>query len=262
MTLYAAFLAKSFRKHLAYRSEVWVRIVISLVWVGIQVAVWRAVLGAGEVAGIDLSDMITYAILRTVMALVLMDGTVADLEQRIQSGDIVVDLIKPVTYPLTLLADGLGRSLFAALFSVLPTFLVAALFFGVQPPASPGHALAFGLGMAVALAISFALACLVAMLAFYFLATFHFRWAFGALRTLFAGTMVPLWFYPEQLRLVAEGLPFQFLAFFPAAAWLGELQGQEIGRGLGLGVLWAAALLGLCWWMWLRITRRLVVQGG
>jgi len=262
MSLYLAMIGKSYRKHLAYRSEVWVRIVIGVVWVGIQVAVWQALIGSGEVDGITLSDMITYAILNTVMALAMMDRSLAELDQKIRSGDIAVDLIKPFHYPLTLVADGLGRSLFSALFSVTPTLGLAALFFRFQAPASVGNAAAFALAFVIALAISFALACLVGMLGFYFLATFHFQWALGALRTLFAGTMVPLWFYPDSLRMLAEGLPFQFLAFFPAATWMGELSGPDILRFLGLGLGWSAALLGLCWWMWSRIVHRLVVQGG
>lgn len=262
MNVYVAMTAKSFRKHLAYRSEVWVRIVIGLLWVGIQVAIWTSLIGAGAVAGITLPDMITYAILNTVMALAMMDRSLADLDQKIRSGDITVELIKPFHFPLTLVADGLGRSLFSALFSVLPTLVLAALAFGFQPPASFGNALAFSIAFCLALAISFALACLVGMLGFYFLATFHFQWALGALRTLFAGTMVPFWFYPDRLRTLAEALPFQFLAFFPAATWIGELSGSEIVRSLGLGVAWSAALLGFCWWMWTRITHRLVVQGG
>jgi hypothetical protein len=31
---------------------------------------------------------------------------------------------------------------------------------------------------------------------------------------------------------------------------------------LALGLAWAVALGGLAWWMWGRITHRLVVQGG
>jgi len=262
MSLYLAMIGKSYRKHLAYRSEVWIRIVIGVVWVGIQVAVWQALIGSGEVDGITLGDMITYAILNTVTALAMMDRTLADLDQKIRSGDIAVELIKPFHFPLTLVADGLGRSLFSALFSVLPTLVLAALFFGFQAPASVGNGLAFAVAFVLALAISFALACLVGMLGFYFLATFHFQWALGALRSLFAGTMVPLWFYPDGLRTLANVLPFQFLAFVSAAIWMGELTGPEIARNLALGIAWAAALLGLCWWLWSRIVRRLVVQGG
>ena len=262
MSVYASFVAKSFRKHLAYRSEVWVRIVISLVWVGIQVAIWQALIGDGRVDGISQEDMITYAIINTVLALVLMERALTDVDQKIRSGDIAVDLIKPVQFPLTVFADQLGRSAFQALFSVIPTVVLAALFFGFQLPASPGNAVAFLAAMVIALAISFAFGCLIVLLAFWFLATFHFQWAFGAFKTLFAGSLVPLWFYPDTLRTTARMLPFQFLGFFPAATWMGQLSTTEILTTLGLGIVWAVVLLGLASWMWSSITHRLVVQGG
>jgi ABC-2 type transport system permease protein len=262
MSLYVAMIGKSFRKHLAYRSEVWVRIVIGVAWVGIQVAIWTSLIGSGAVDGITLPDMITYAILNTVIALAMMDRSLAELDERIRSGDVAVDLIKPYHYPLSLVADGLGRSLFSALFSVLPTLVIAALFFGFQPPASAASGFAFAVAFLLAMAVSFSLACLVGMLGFYFLATFHFQWALGALRTLFAGTMVPLWFYPDGLQMLARALPFQFLAFIPASMWMGQMPNGEMALNLLFGVAWAAALLGLAWWMWSRIVTRLVVQGG
>ncbi len=262
MSVFLAMIGKSFRKHLAYRSEVWVRIVIGVIWVGIQVAVWSSLIGTVEVDGITLPDMITYAILNTVMALAMMDRSLAELDQKIRSGDLAVDLIKPFHYTLTLVAHGLGRSLFSSIFSVTPTLILAALFFGFQAPASFVNAVAYIVAFGIALTISFALACMVGMLGFYFLATFHFQWALGALRTLFAGTMVPLWFFPDSLHTLASALPFQFLAFVPAATWMGQLTATEIARSLALGVFWSAALLGLCWWMWSRIIQRLVVQGG
>jgi ABC-2 type transport system permease protein len=134
--------------------------------------------------------------------------------------------------------------------------------FGFQAPPSIWNAAAFLVSIGLALSISFAFACLIIMFAFYFLATFHFVWTFGAMKSLFAGSLVPFWFYPDELRTVAELLPFQFLGFFPAAAWMGQLSTAEIFRGLALGVIWSIALLGFCSWLWGRITSRLIVQGG
>ena len=262
MSLYLAIIGKSYRKHLAYRSEVWIRIVISILFIGIQVAVWTALIGDGEVDGITRRQMITYAAVYAVSSLALADRVLAEVDQKLRSGDVAVDLIKPYSYPLTLVADQLGRTAFSALFSSLPTVIVAALVFGVSPPPTVWSAVAYAVAFAISLAISFALACLVGMLGFYFLATFHFQWALGALRTLFAGTMVPLWFFPDGLRAIASALPFQFLGFVPGAIWLGKYSATGTVGMLALGLAWAVALGGLAWWMWGRITRRLVVQGG
>jgi ABC-2 type transport system permease protein len=197
-----------------------------------------------------------------VLSLTLIDQSLRDVDQKIKSGDIAVDLIKPVNYLLTVFADQLGRSLFVAIFTMVPTVAIAALMFGFQAPSSIWNAAAFITSFGIPLLISFAFACLIIMFAFYFLATFHFVWTFGAMNSLFAGSLVPLWFYPDELRTVAELLPFQFLGFFPAAAWMGQLSTSEILVGLLLGATWSIALLGFCAWLWARITRRLIVQGG
>ena len=262
MSLYLAMIGKSYRKHLAYRSEVWVRIVISVLFIGIQVALWTALIGSGDVDGITLPDMITYAVVYGMSSLAMADRVLAEVDDKLRTGDVAVDLIKPYSFPLTLVADQLGRSAFAALFTSLPTVIVAALLFGFSLPPSLGSAVAYVAAFPISLAISFALACLVGMLGFYFLATFHFQWALGALRTLFAGTMIPLWFFPDGLRLLASLLPFQFLGFVPGAIWLGAYSGAETVGMLALGLAWAVGLGGLAWWMWSRITHRLVVQGG
>lgn len=260
--MYLAFFRKSFQKHAAYRSDIVLRLGIGLAWMGIQVAIWTALIGSGEVDGITLPTMVTYAVLNSVISVTLVDRMLAEADQKIRSGDIAIDLIKPYHYLLTVFADQMGRSLYVTVFTVLPTAVVAALVFDVQAPASPWHAVAFLLAMLIALTISFAFACMIILLAFYFLATFHFTWTFSALKSLFAGSLVPLWFYPDGLRRVAELLPFQFLGFVPAMIWLGQESGQGIAQVLALGVLWAGVLASLVGWLWSKIVSRLVVQGG
>lgn len=260
--MYLAFFWKSFQKHAAYRSDIVLRLGIGLAWMGIQVAIWTALIGSGEVDGITLPTMVTYAVLNEVISVTLIERALSEADQKIRSGDIAIDLIKPYHYLLSVFADQMGRSLYVTVFTVAPTSIIAAFVFDVQAPASPWHAVAFLLAMLIALTISFAIACMIILLAFYFLATFHFTWMFSALKSLFAGSLVPLWFYPDELRRVAELLPFQFLGFVPAMIWLGQDSGQGITLVLALGVLWAGALASLVRWLWARIVSRLIVQGG
>jgi ABC-2 type transport system permease protein len=260
--MYIAFLWKSFQKHAAYRSDIVLRLLIGIAWIGIQVAIWSALIGSGEIDGIDLPTMITYAVLNSVISLTLVDRALPEADQKIRSGDISIDLIKPYHYLVTVFADQMGRSFYVAVFTVTPTAVVAALTFDVQAPASIWHGAAFLLAMAIALLISFAFACIIILLAFYFLATFHFTWTFHALKSLFAGSLVPLWFYPDGLRQVAELLPFQFLGFVPAMIWIGQEPGRTIASVLSLGLFWSCALAATVAWLWRRIVSRLVVQGG
>lgn len=262
MTLYLAYAAKSFHKNLAYRSEVWLRIVISLIWVLIQVSIWRALLGQGAVNGISIRGMISYAILTSALSMLMVDRAFAEVDEQLRNGDVALHLIRPYQYPLALLADGLGRSAFSFVFSLLPTVVLATIAFGFSLPPTIAHGILFVAACLIALLLSFAIGSIVNMLGFYFLTTWHFQWLMNALKTLFAGVLVPLWFFPRGLRLLAEALPFQFLVFVPASIWIGESGLTDAVLRLLLGLLWTIALLALGWWMWNRITHRLVAQGG
>jgi ABC-2 type transport system permease protein len=259
---YYEFFLKSFKKNFAYRADVWLRVFGNVLGILVQVAIWRAVLGSGSAEGVDLPDMVTYSILTTLVAGLLMMGLYHDADDRLRTGDIAVDLLKPLRYPLYLFADGLGRSAYQALFTVLPTLAVAWPLFGFSPPASPGHALAFLAALAIALSVSYALSYLIALLAFWFLTTMHFRFAVAGFVTAFSGSFLPLWFFPPGWAAVARALPFQYLGFVPAAAYMGEIPVPELGLTLAGGVAWTAALLALAGWLWSASVRRLVVQGG
>ena len=263
MAAYWRFAVCAFSRSLAYRANVYLRVVGSLVTILIQVAIWRSLLGHGAVAGVGLAEMVTYAILSTCVGMAMLSGqTLRTVDQRLRTGDIAVDLIKPVSYPLYLAADGLGSIAFQGLFTVLPTLGIAALFFGLQPPASGAHFLAFVVALLLATGISFAIGYLTALLAFWLLTAFVFEWSIGALVQVFGGAFLPLWFFPPWLAEIAAWLPFRYLYFVPVAVYLGRIPVAELAGTLALGIVWLAALLALAGWLWDRSTRRLVFQGG
>jgi ABC-2 type transport system permease protein len=259
---YVQLFAKSFKAQLAYRSQVWLQVLASIIAIWIQVAIWRALLGNGSASGIHLRDMVTYVVLNAVISAVLLTEMFEEADERIRTGKIAMDLLRPVSYPLYLLAGQLGKAAYRTVFQVGPTVALAALVFGLSWPASPLDAAAFVFAMAVAIAISFAFAYLIALLAFWFLTTLHFEWTFVGLNTLLSGAIVPLWFFPPGWAELARLLPFQFLGFVPAAIYMGKLGTAETWLTLAQGLGWAAALLIIAALLWTASIRRLVIQGG
>ncbi|MBS4203545.1 ABC-2 family transporter protein [Lederbergia citrea] len=166
MKAYAAFSIKSFSTNLAYRSEVWLRTVGNFITIFIQVAIWKAVIGKGSIDGIGIQDMITYSILNTLIYSLLLTNVYRTVDERLRTGGIAIDLIKPLRYPLYLLADRLGNSLYQFVFTVIPTLLITWIYFGITQPYSLHHLLAFLLSISISLTISFALGYLVALIGF------------------------------------------------------------------------------------------------
>jgi ABC-type uncharacterized transport system permease subunit len=78
----------------------------------------------------------------------------------------------------------------------------------------------------------------------------------------FAGALIPLWFFPDWLRTLAELLPFQTQAFLPLSLYFGRLQGTEALRALGIEVFWCVVLWVSAIVVWKRAIRRIHIQGG
>jgi ABC-2 type transport system permease protein len=64
--------------------------------------------------------------------------------------------------------------------------------------------------------------------------------------------------WPEVLKL----LPFQYLAYFPAAVLLGKVEGADLARGLLIELGWAVVLVLLSRWLFRRGLRRYSAYGG
>ena len=259
---FRAFLGTSFRKNLAYRTEVWLSIALGLVVILIQAAIWRSLLRDGAVEGITVEDMVTYVIISTVVSTISMHRMMDEVDARLHSGDIAIDLIKPMPYAALQFADQLGRAAVQIVSVVLPMVGVALFLLDTRSPDGVIATLGFVAAVAIQMVVSFAMALVLALLAFWFLTTFHFRWANGALFSLFGGTFLPLWFVPDWFEAIARLLPYQFAAFVPAAVYLGQIAGGDLLRTLALGAFWVVALLAGAHQLWTAAVRRLTLQGG
>ncbi len=59
---------------------------------------------------------------------------------------------------------------------------------------------------------------------------------------LLTGTMLPLTFFPDAVRRVAEVLPFAGIAYLPVSIWMGTNRGDAMLRALAIQAFWAVAL--------------------
>lgn len=249
-------------RNMAYRANVPITVLRNILRIFVQVAIWSALLRQGAMQGITVSDMLTYVVLSNCLSMIMVDGVAYMVDDRLRTGSIAMDLLKPVSYPLFVGANAAGDILFRVAFMVAPTLLTAILAVGLQGPTSSIHLLAFLGATAVAAALSFCIAILVGLCAFWFLQAWHFDWFLGGISGVLSGAWVPLWFFPDWLARVAQWLPFQQLSFVPSAIYLGKIPAAEIGGHLLQGVLWIAALSLVCALLWRRAVRRLVIQGG
>jgi len=263
--LYPAVAARSFRRYSTYGAAtlagIFTNTVFGIIYSFAYLALWEQRPDAG---GYDAADAVTYvwlgqALLMTVA--VWGGGSTDDLAERIRTGDVAVDLYRPVPVLWWYLAADLGRAAYHLLTRGLAPTVAGALLFGLVVPSAAGLAW-FLLSVVLAVVVSFALRFVFAATAFWLLDAAGMRVMAGVLALFFSGRVLPLVVFPEPLRSIALHLPWASYLQTPADVWLGHRTGTDLLGALGLQAVWAAALLGLCAVVLRAATRKVVVQGG
>src|SRR5205823_5235826 len=103
----------------------------------------------------DASRAMTYVWLTQGAIMVVGIWGWTELSWRIRTGDIAIDLIRPM-HPLRVgLATDYGRALYHAVFRGLPPIVVGAVFFDLVLPRGPLVWFAFAASVVIAVAISY-----------------------------------------------------------------------------------------------------------
>lgn len=228
----------------------------------IQMSVLIAVLGnREEVAQYDRAALVGYAWLAQAFFAPTQVWGMPEMADRIRSGDIAVDLVRPLDVQLSALATDMGRSGYELLFRCVPLVVLGALFFGVAPASAATLALGF-VALALATAVSFAFRFLIESGTFYVL---HER---GSLTlsmltvSLFSGLVVPVPLFPDWLEQLVELTPFPSMLQTPIDVFLGSTGGKSPLWVIGQQVVWLLVLLASGRVAFELGYRRAVVQGG
>lgn len=266
MNVYLAFARSAVLTQLAYRNEVWANMFGKLVQVFARVAIWLAIYAGASAAAIgdvSLIQMVTYALLGGVITgAIRYEVIISSIGHALKTGDVAVWLLKPVSFPLYIIASELGRAAYRLIILVVPTVIVVALVYGMLPPASLFDGVMFVAYVLLGYAIVCLISALFGLVSFWLLTSFSLEWLMQAFINLLSGSLIPFWFFPEPFGTIGAHLPFAWIVYYPAAIWLGRLPPMECLLYFGIGLGWAALLaLGVAW-LWRRASTRVIVQGG
>ncbi|MHB0877121.1 MAG: ABC transporter permease [Anaerolineae bacterium] len=257
-----------FRRGITYSVEWLFGIFRAFLSLWVEIAVWTALLAnttvtaTGTTSPVTVADMVTYLVVAEIVLRITTESVSEDMERRLGSGDIAGDLVRPVGFPFLVLGRSLGQAAVRVLSNTLPAVLLVALVWGVKPPASAGAALLSLAATGVGLVVSYALGYVFGIIGFYMWSTEHFQWVLDAFFRIVSGAVIPFWFLPGWVKAIGNALPFQTMAYTPVGLYLGKIPPADAVSLLGLGLLWAVALLLAARFWWQRALRRLVVQGG
>lgn len=247
---------------LAYRFNLGLQLFGLLLQVYLLKVVWTTVYaGRADVDGVALGPLIAYLTLANLHVWAIYPETAEVLPPRIQTGDIALDLARPVGLLMQLVWRSIGATL-GLLALVALALPVAAVLGSLAPPVSIEAAALYAVCAVMGYGVTLAIGVLLGLLAFWTFRTQGITLLYHFVNQFFAGALVPLFFFPDWLRTIAELLPFQTQAYLPLSIYFGRLSGNDALRALGIEVAWLVLLWAAAAFTWRRAIRRVVIQGG
>jgi ABC-2 type transport system permease protein len=110
--------------------------------------------------------------------------------------------------------------------------------------------------------IGFFFEATIGMAGFWLLEVTSFLYIVNTLNFFVSGHMFPLDLLPDFWAGLLKALPFQYMAYFPSAVFLGKIQGMDLAFGLLAELAWVAAFFLASRWLFRVGLRRYSAFGG
>jgi ABC-2 type transport system permease protein len=260
---YLAFAVAGFRRYATYRQAMVAAIVTNCVFGFLRSAVLLAVPGAAAGAGYDAERLATFVWVGQGLIGVVFLWAPTELADRIRTGDVIIDLLRPVDPIWRELAGDLGRAGFGVLTRFVGPVVVGALAFDLYAPSRWATYALFAGSMLLATIICFGCRYLVNAAAYWLLDARGPHVAWTLLSGVLGGLYFPLWFLPRAAALaLVIGTPFPSIMQLPLDVLVERGSPGQQGALLAVQAGWVVAILAVCRWVQGCAERKLVIQGG
>ena len=268
MKVYLPFMENELKRNLAYKGSFYLFILTSCFSSFIAYYLWMAIYGSsgsGILGGLTRNEMTIYVFMTYVTSNVVTVGIAGEISDNVLEGSVVINLIKPIDYRLSLIFKALG--------TVVYRFIVPSVFIwiGVEiykvkalgiPVVNIQNVILYLVSSFMSFLIYVLFDFCFGMIAFVTTYMFGMSMAKNALTAFLTGQMIPISFFPGTLQKIFDFLPFSSMIYTPVMIYLGKYTGNGLFFILLRQLVWIIILYILGTVLWGKITKRLVILGG
>jgi ABC-2 type transport system permease protein len=247
---YWAIFRASLSERMTYRGDFLIGTIFRFLPMVTTVLLWQAIyVGAGkkgsDLAGYRYNEMIAYLLLTHISRMFSsMPNLASGIAREVREGTLKRYLLQPMDMIGYLLSYRVAHKAAYIVTSFLPyalLFYICRSFFDRLPDATTFGA--YALSLILAFVIGFFFEASVGMVGFWFLEVTSLLYIVMTLNFFISGQMLPLDLLPQPWRGLLKVLPFQYMAYFPAAVFLGKVKGSDLWIGLLAELLWAVGFI-------------------
>ncbi len=234
-------------ERLVYRGDFAFATLIRFLPIITQIFLWGAIFSSSpqsRLNGYSYADMVAYYLLAMVgRAFSSMPGLASGIALNVQDGTIKKYLTQPIDMLGYLFWHRVAHKLVYYVIAFGPFALVFFICRGYFSGWPDGWTIAgWVLSLVFSFLLGFLLESLIGLVSFWFLEVSSLLFIYMMLNYFLSGHMIPL-DYLGDFGDAVRYLPFQYLAYFPAAVMLGRFSHAELAGELGLELAWIVVLL-------------------
>lgn len=262
-------------ERLVYRGDFMLATLMRFLPTITYIFLWSAVFAGAStasIAGYRFADMIAYYLLAMIgRAFSSMPGLASRIAREIRDGTIKKYLIQPIDMIGFLLLQRVAHKLVYYLVAALPFALVFYLCRGYFEAGWPdaGTFAAFLASLILGFLLGFFLEASIGMIGFWFLEVQSLLFIYMLISFFLSGQMFPLAMLDKFVAFgsitwgdIVRATPLQYLAYFPAAIFLGKIEGARLAWGFVVEIGWLAFFVLICRVGFNRGVRRYSAFGG
>lgn len=125
--LYLEIIKNTIKSNTAYKASLFCFLLFRFIALFASISIWRALYDktdnvSSSIGNISLNNMVAYVILSTSLSIIITNDVIRQIHQKISSGEIAMDLIKPISLKLVFLCQTIGNNIIKFTFQIIPFF--------------------------------------------------------------------------------------------------------------------------------------------
>lgn len=267
MNKYLSFFRLRFAMGMQYRMAAFAGVITQFVWGAMEILIYNAFYDANA-AAFPMSFQATSSYIwlqQAFLAFFMAWFMEEEIFDSIISGNIVYELCRPIRIYNMWFARSVANRLSRAVLRCFPILIIAVFLpkpYGMSAPSSAVNFMLFLVTMILGLLVTVSFCMLVYVLTFFTVSPQGLRICFVSMVEFFAGAVIPLPFFPDNIRTVLELLPFAAMQNVPLRIYSGDLSGVTIVKPVAFQVLWLIILTAVGYNLCRYAEKRVRLQGG
>ncbi|MEX3616922.1 ABC transporter permease [Paenibacillus glucanolyticus] len=231
----------------------------------VQISIWHALLqgqsSETNVGPISTNDMYNYMLISSILSIIVSNNVIYVIDERIKTGQIATDLLKPMNYRGILFYGMIGENFYRIIFEIIPIVILSIMLFDVRIP-SILYLILFVIAAINGVLIKFLIAYTLGLLGFWVNSIWHFSRLLEDVIKIFSGSWIPLWFFSGLFQTIVSLLPFKLIFYVPIMIYMEKITLSSVAMSLFEQLVWIVVLYVLSLLIWKLGIKKLSIQGG